>query len=222
MQYNDTKKYIDVLDDIVKNYNTSPHRSLDNDTPEDILTGKKERPPQIKPNDKTQHQPKNEEIGKHVRYLLKKTQFQKGNVPRWSKEVYEIKAIDGGGYILMDVNTKEELPTKKYIWELQFLKDKNVVEIKKSNKNKEDEEKIYEKEKLDKKVKRIHQIEPEKKIINQSKQNENLEKKPKIREPWYNQIFEKEKLDKKPILHKRIQKTKSKVSSAWYEQIFKK
>ncbi len=28
MQYHDTKKYIDVLDDIVKNYNTSPHRII--------------------------------------------------------------------------------------------------------------------------------------------------------------------------------------------------
>ncbi len=50
MQYHDTKKYIDVLDDIVINYNTSPHQSLDNKTPDEILTGQKERPPQIKPN----------------------------------------------------------------------------------------------------------------------------------------------------------------------------
>ncbi len=147
--------------------------SLDNKTPDEIITGQKERPPQIKHN-KTQHQPKKEEIGQHVRYLLKKSQFQKSGVPRWSKNVYEIKTIDGGGYILMNPNTKVELKEKKYIWELQFLKVKEVIHLKKPNEKKEDEEKIYEQEKLDKKVKRIHQIEPSKETL-----PKRISKKPK-------------------------------------------
>ena len=189
MEYNNTKKYLNVLDDIVKNYNTSPHRSLENKTPEEILKGEKERPPQIKPDDKTQHQPKNEEIGRYVRYLLQKSQFQKGTVPRWSKSIYQIKTIEGGGYILENPNTKEELSTKKYIWELQFLKDKEVININKTNEKKEAEDKVYEQDKLEKKVKRVHQIEPmkeplTKRIRQKPKQIDDLSKKPKVGEVW--------------------------------------
>lgn len=188
MEYNDTKKYIDVLDDIVKNYNTSPHRSLKNKTPEEILNGNQERPPQFNPNNKTQHQPRSEEIGRYVRYLLKKSQFQKGNIARWSKNVYEIKAIDGGGYILMNPNSKEELKSKKYIWELQFLKNKDIIENKNINENKEKEDKEYKEDQLEKKVKRLHNIEPKeelpKRIISKPKQVSELSKKPQVGDVW--------------------------------------
>ncbi len=72
----------------------------------------------------------------------------------------------------MNPNTKVELKDKKYIWELQFLKDKEVIDLKKANEKKEDEEKIYEQEKLDKKVKGVHQIESKQRIISQKSQQE--------------------------------------------------
>ena len=93
-----------------------------------------------------------------MRYLLKKSTYQKTGKEQWSENIYRIKTIDGNGYILEDPNTEEELKTKKYVWELQFLKNNEVVKVTKQNNKKEEEDKIINKDKLVKKVKYISNL----------------------------------------------------------------
>ena len=119
---NSTRKYIDVLGDMVKNYNETIHSSTKM-TP--VEASKKEnenqvwlnlysfpRPPAKKPKFS---------VGDKVRISKKKTTFEKGYTPRWTEEVFAIDKVqytDPPTYKLKDLND-EEITGSFYEPELQ-------------------------------------------------------------------------------------------------------
>lgn len=85
-----TNKYIDVLDDLVFNYNNSSHRSIDN-TPQNMHN---KNPSEGTIATYTKYT--NINIGDKVRILLDKKTFNKGYEPKFTKSIY--KVIRGNGY----------------------------------------------------------------------------------------------------------------------------
>ena len=101
MNFNDTTRYVDVLDDLVDNYNDTPHAALFNDTPEGIkdttvvkvLMKEKKRLDELRPKIDQFH------VGDNVRHLEKKNMFEKGNI-KYSREVKPIVKKSGYSYYL--------------------------------------------------------------------------------------------------------------------------
>ena len=95
-----TTRYIDAFTAIVDNYNDSYH------------TGIKKAPREVTNNDesiirltnKKYNRALNEEtkfkIGDEVRYIKNKTTFEKGSLPKWSKEIHEIRSKTEHTYTL--------------------------------------------------------------------------------------------------------------------------
>ena len=92
---NNTKRYIDILDNLISRYNNTKHRSIDC-TPTVArkpssyqhvfrnLYGKKVKTRDLKPRF---HR------GDKVRITKKKTTFEKGYTPNWTEEVFTIKEV---------------------------------------------------------------------------------------------------------------------------------
>ena len=86
---NNTTKYINVLPDLVHNYNNSYHKGIDG------IPAKynEDRIKQI--NMEKQNKAKQEEtifqIGDNVRYIINRVAFAKGTLPKWSAKVQKIK-----------------------------------------------------------------------------------------------------------------------------------
>ena len=103
-----TNRYIDVLEEIVHNYNHSHHRGI-NDTPESRY--------QTNPKTGTiQTKALNYKIinGNKVRILREKGTFTKGYEPSYSKSIYNVVNGNGYSYSLVDSNGKELKETYKY------------------------------------------------------------------------------------------------------------
>ena len=95
-----TQKYIDVLQDIIYNYNHSYNRGI------------KKKPSQVQEqdpdiikldNEKYMNALQEEEIfniGDHVRVILNRQIFQKGTLSKWSKTIYTIITSSPHSYIL--------------------------------------------------------------------------------------------------------------------------
>jgi len=95
-----TNKYIDILPNLISNYNSSPHRSLGkaptdmdeqdikymNDEIRNLNSDVYEKIDKIQP-------------GQKVRLLVKKKGFQKGG-DTWSKQVFTIESIDGNHFAI--------------------------------------------------------------------------------------------------------------------------
>lgn len=90
---NSTRKYIDVLQNMVKNYNETVHSSIKM-TP--IEASKKENENRVWINlygfPKPGQEPKFS-VGDKVRITKKKKTFEKGYTPRWTEEVFEITEV---------------------------------------------------------------------------------------------------------------------------------
>ena len=96
--------YIDKLDDIVDEYNSTYHRTI------------KMKPIDVKDNtyiniDKevNDNDPKFE-VGDHVRISKYKNIFAKGYTPKWSEEVFVIKEIENTvpwTYVINDLNNEQ-------------------------------------------------------------------------------------------------------------------
>ncbi|MDR3547408.1 MAG: DDE-type integrase/transposase/recombinase [Candidatus Pacebacteria bacterium] len=89
-----TKKYIDKLPKLVRNYNTSPHSALGGSTPSNPSEAKiKDRI------DRKEFQAAMEqrvfEVGDKVRSMKNKVMFEKGAQPKWSLSVHTIVAAVG-------------------------------------------------------------------------------------------------------------------------------
>lgn len=91
-----TNRYIDVLEDIVYNYNHTFHRAI-KDTPENrFVTNPSSGTFEVyKPRDTLR-------IGDRVRILKNKTAFRKGYEPTFSKTIYQIYKGDGYTFGLRD------------------------------------------------------------------------------------------------------------------------
>ena len=104
---NNTRKYIDVLDDMVKGYNETVHSSTKM-TPIDASKGKNENKVWLNLYSipKVGKEPKYS-VGDRVRIARKKTTFEKGYTPRWAEEVFTIDQVlgtDPPTYTIKDQN----------------------------------------------------------------------------------------------------------------------
>ena len=98
---NDTTKYVDVLPDLVYNYNHTIHRTI-NTTPSDAMTTGKV-------NDKRKANVIPQfEVGDKVRVEKRRNAFTKGDVPYFSDEIYEIIGRDRLRYIVKNVKTDKK------------------------------------------------------------------------------------------------------------------
>jgi hypothetical protein len=123
-----TNKYIDVLFDVVENYNDTIHSST-GETPTDIyINGKSSNDIPIDIIDK---KPKYS-VGDYVRISRTKGVFEKGYAPKWSKEVFRITKVDKLYPVMyqLEDQLKEPIEGKFYETELQKtnLKDYAMIE----------------------------------------------------------------------------------------------
>ena len=103
-----TNKYIDVLEDIVHNYNNSHHKGI-NDTPESRYQA---NPKTGKIKSKALNT--QNKIGDKVRILREKGTFTKGYEPSYSKPIYTVSNGNGYSYSLVDSNGQELKKSYKY------------------------------------------------------------------------------------------------------------
>ena len=107
--------YIDRLDDIVKEYNNTYHKSIKmkpvivkDNTYIDFKKVVNDKNPKFK-------------VGDHVRLSKYKNIFTKGYLPNWSEEIFIIKKIKNTvpwTYVINDLNSEEIIGTF-YEYELQ-------------------------------------------------------------------------------------------------------
>lgn len=128
MIINNTNKYIDVLREIVNEYNNNIHSSTD-ETPYNIYYN--DKPSQDISIDIYNSKPKFK-VGDFVRISRTKGVFEKGYKPKWSKEVFKIIAVDKLDPIMYQLEDllKEQIEGKFYEPELQKteLKDFAMIE----------------------------------------------------------------------------------------------
>jgi hypothetical protein len=133
MTHHRTNRWIDALDDVVKSYNSSYHRSIET-APNDVTFGNVEKiarrlyPP--KPPLRYKY-----DVGDRVRITKYKHVFQKGYLPNWTHEVFEIcerYPTYPVTYGLRDL-TGESIKGKFYEQEIQRVekRDDDLFEIEK-------------------------------------------------------------------------------------------
>ena len=121
---NKTKRWIDVLPQLIKNYNNTPHRSIgmspNKVTDENADKVFKTMFPDIHLDTKPRLQ-----VGNIVRKLKEKTIFEKGYKQTWSDELYKIIRVKQSAgrvwYIIADMNGIRQSGIK-YYWELNLVK----------------------------------------------------------------------------------------------------
>ena len=118
-----TKRWVDVLPDIVKNYNSTFHRSIKM-SPNDVTWSNrkivyKRLYPDIKVRIKCRLK-----VGDRVRIALKKDIFEKGYTQSWSQDIYSIQKVFQRNrvcwYQLVDKNGKK-YPKNKYYQQLNLV-----------------------------------------------------------------------------------------------------
>jgi len=104
--YRKTARYINVLPDLVKNYNSRYHTGIrtspDAITPHDIeLTHER----QVEQYLRAMRHEHRYQIGDNVHYLLNKELFDKGSRPNWSATTHKVVMIHKHSYVLDNGNT---------------------------------------------------------------------------------------------------------------------
>ena len=91
---NNTKKYIDILDEMVNNYNNTKHSSIKM-TPVEASNKKNKNRVWMNLNGKARTNPVKPKfsVGDKVRITKKKSNFEKGYTPRWTEEVFTVSPI---------------------------------------------------------------------------------------------------------------------------------
>ena len=125
-----TRKFIDVLDDLLDSYNSSYHRSIGM-APNQVTTenaaeiAKRLYPHKRKPTYRY-------ELGDKVRISKGKHVFKRGYMPNWSEEIFTIQQrypTDPGTYGIVDYDG-EPIKGKFYEQELQkVIKEDDVYEV---------------------------------------------------------------------------------------------
>ena len=113
MTINDTTKYYPEIDKIIKSYNNTPHNSLNNIKPDDIIDNKDNYATindinfaKMKFNKLAiKKSINNFKVGSYVRIKLKKELFKKGYEVTYSKNSYQIKSLNGDKATLDDDST---------------------------------------------------------------------------------------------------------------------
>ena len=133
---NKTKSWINVIDQIVKNYNNTPHRSHGLKPIDVVEENRDDVYKRLYPNRNISVICKLS-IGDRVRKIREKTLFEKGYTQNWSDEIYEIADVRQSGgvcwYILQTL-AGEELSGIWYYYQLNLVA-RNVGE----NQRKDDE-----------------------------------------------------------------------------------
>ena len=126
------------LPDIMDNYNNSEHRTIRN-TPFNIFfkNGKNKQDVVVVP--------RYLEVGDSVRIAIKKKVFDKGDIERYSREVFKIIKIEGDKYVL---DNDESYPGRK------LQKVDGDVEFDDIPEEKSEEEKVYLQEKKERNISR--------------------------------------------------------------------
>ena len=120
---NKTKRYVDVLQQTVDNYNKTPHRSIGMSP---ISVNLKNRPEVFKklyPNYNDYYIPRLS-VGDKVRIAKTKTIFEKGYKRNWSIELYTIisaKSRGGVDYYKVEDEDGNVLPRQRYYHELNLV-----------------------------------------------------------------------------------------------------
>ena len=122
---NNTKCWIDVLQQFVDNYNNTPHRSIgmapSKVTDENADQVFKELFPDIELESKPRLS-----VGDTVRILKEKTIFEKGYKQTWSDELYKVRDVkQAAGRIWYELDDLEGVKVSgiKYYWELNLVDD---------------------------------------------------------------------------------------------------
>ena len=107
---NSTRKYIDILDDLLHQYNTSVHSSIKMKPTEASQKPNENKVwKNLRNNLHNKIEPKFK-VGDKVRITRKKDTFEKGYTPRWTEEVFEITQVqytDPPTYKIKDFNGEE-------------------------------------------------------------------------------------------------------------------
>jgi len=98
-----TNKYIDILPNLIANYNSSPHRSLPKPpaemTDEDIKILNEEI---SEINNEVYEKINKIQPGQKVRLLVKKKTLDKGDKYSWTKQIFEIEKVEGNHFVVKD------------------------------------------------------------------------------------------------------------------------
>ena len=120
---NNTKNWIDVLQQFVENYNHSFHRSIKM-APVDVTENNRQEVFQrLFPNAKFKTIPRLK-VGDQVRILKPKTIFDKGYTRNWSEEIYRIfnaNSKNNVDYYKIEDQNGVKLVGTRYYWELNLV-----------------------------------------------------------------------------------------------------
>ena len=131
MWENKTKRYIDVLQDIVANYNKTPHRSIGM-APTDVSLSNRDAIFQKLYKDFNKRTKPRLEIGDIVRIAKLKTLFEKGYTRKWSIEFYTIvqaKSRNGVDFYKVQDENGVTLPRQRYFYELNLVYKASELKI---------------------------------------------------------------------------------------------
>ena len=120
---NKTKRYIDVLQQIIDNYNRTPHRSIGMAPITVNFNNRKAVFEKLYPN-RYDKLPPRLNVGDKVRIAKEKTIFEKGYKRSWSIELYTIvsaKSRGGVDYYIIQDEYGNILPRQRYYYELNFV-----------------------------------------------------------------------------------------------------
>ena len=121
---NRTKKYVDVIQQIVENYNKTPHRSIGMAPSAVDSSNIKKVFKKMYKNSVNPTIPRLN-IGDIVRIAKLKTIFEKGYTRKWSIELYSIvsaKALGGVDFYRVQDENNNILPRQRYYYELNLVK----------------------------------------------------------------------------------------------------
>ena len=122
---NKTKRWIDILPQLIENYNNTPHRSIGM-TPNEVSDDNADKVfKKMFPDLQLEAKPRLK-IGDIVRKLTEKTIFDKGYKQSWSDQLFQVTRVKQSAgrvwYIISDLDGNRQSGIK-YYWELNLVKN---------------------------------------------------------------------------------------------------
>ena len=123
--HNKTKRYVDVIQQIIDNYNGTPHRSIGM-APNQVKDSNREKVfKKLYKSSLVNNRRPRLSVGDQVRIAKLKSTFEKGYTRRWSREIYVIISAKSRGsvdYYKVKDNLGNILPRQRYYYELNLVK----------------------------------------------------------------------------------------------------
>ena len=121
---NNTKRWVDILAQMIQNYNNTPHRSIGM-TPNQVSDENADEVfKQLFPDIHLVAKPRLK-VNDLVRILKEKAIFEKGYTQNWSNELYRVvKVKQAAGRVWYEIEDlhKNKVAGIKYYWELNFVR----------------------------------------------------------------------------------------------------